>query len=530
MGYLADCIIYPRVSTLKQKEGSSPQEQIKSGIEYCKKKGWTYKIVDDDLGFSASSPRLEDRAGLTKIVDWAEDKLFKFFFVQEYDRFTRNPIVEEFVKVVFRDNGIKIITPFQEFDLEKDEDDFLSALLGLLAKRENKRRIRGFKAGKKGSREKGLYCGGVLPLGYTTNDAEKYKNFIVNPKTAPLYRRIVAEYLKGISSAGLAEKFNKEGIPSVKSSWKFKNSRVVKWTGGAIRDILKNKFYLGKVIEGRQVIPPLISQEEWQRVQKRLAVSAKRTGPSGTKIFLLRDLLWCAKCGVRIKGRTFFSETKKTPAHWIRQYFCSGRITFRDYRGRYEVCKLPLIDMDKLDALVWNRLSMYLLNVDELKKELQKPFEKDDTQKIKERVLDLEGELKRLQQGRNDVLGMLGSGYWSKDEVEKKAEEVMATISEKEIQLSQLKDKVEGEKELEYSLLSLREISKQVKDTLWKFTIEQKRELVLKTVKKIKIDFAEENEETSISGIKVDIAFEVDIMELRNHFELKQRPQLSFRF
>ena len=280
MSYIADCIIYPRVSTEGQKEGFSPQEQIDMGISLCKAKGWTYKVEDGDLGKSGSSDKLEDRTVLKKIVDeWAIEKRFKHLFVAEIDRLSRNPALLFYVKKIFLDSGIKIATPNGIYDLESDKDDFFTDLLGLMAKLDNRTRIANFKRGKSGAKKLGFYIGGPIPPGYDkVKDKDDHKRFIISKTTPNIYLRIVDLYLEqGLSSDRTALRLNQEKVPTTgrfakenPKRKKFKKGFGLYWVGETILSILKNPFYKGKIVDGIQVIPALITEEKWNRIQERI--------------------------------------------------------------------------------------------------------------------------------------------------------------------------------------------------------------------------------------------------------------------
>ena len=136
-----NCAIYIRVSTEKQREKFSLPSQLKILTEYAKFKAWDYIIYDEGAG---SGETLENRPQMLKLLDDARENKFNVCLVIELERLSRDEDLFDWltIKKVFRDNGIKIATPNQTYDLTDDEDDFLSDLFGALAQRETKKLVR----------------------------------------------------------------------------------------------------------------------------------------------------------------------------------------------------------------------------------------------------------------------------------------------------------------------------------------------------------------------------------------------------
>jgi len=482
---------------------------------------------------SSTEPKfLSDRPDLLQILDNVKPGDVPCYFNME--RLSRDGFVRsEFIQRLIHKRGItEIIVSNKIYDLTNESDLMMLGIYSSVTHKQTKEDLLRRIEAKRRHRDEGKFIGGMLPLGYGKNkEQDKHRDFVIDLKGADIYRRIVDKFLTGSSTSDVAIALNREGIPTGKASYGFKDKRITRWRSETVRYILRNPFYLGKVINGKQVIPALISEEKWQKIQEKLRNSASRPGPIGTKTLLLRDLLKCDKCGSRILGRTTFVKRKKKSDHWIKQYYCSNRWIEKEYKDERQYCKSPLIDMDVLDNLVWNRTVMYLLNVDELKKELQKPQDKDETPKIKERMAELQGEIKRLKFAKDDLLSMLGSGYWTRQEVENKVKEVSDRISEAEVEILLFQDRLQGEQRLTHTLLTLKEISQQLKRNLYNYTPEKKRELLLKVIKEIRIDWIDKDvyTETSRDCLSVDIKYVLDIKELRNYFGIMDAHLRSCR-
>ncbi|MDO9712845.1 recombinase family protein [Paracraurococcus lichenis] len=92
-------------------------------------------------------------------------------------------------------------------------------------------------------------------------------------------------------------------------------------------------------------IPPLVSQEHFDRVQARLA-SNRRFAQRNNKAhpYLLRGLVSCGVCGLACLARTNL--------HRYRYYSCTGKLPAL-FSHREQKCPSRLSPAERLDELVW---------------------------------------------------------------------------------------------------------------------------------------------------------------------------------
>ena len=189
------CAIYIRVSSAGQAiKGHSLEAQEKAGISICKQKNLN-PIVFREAGRSANKDNLDNRPVLQRILDLADNDEIQYCFVTELDRLSRNPITLEYIKKVFRDNNVKVITISGEFDFRDDENEFMADLLGLLAKRENRVRVKRSKRAIKEGMLKGNWClgGDTVAFGYHRHE----KKLIIYPDESRFYKMMVDWSLEG---------------------------------------------------------------------------------------------------------------------------------------------------------------------------------------------------------------------------------------------------------------------------------------------------------------------------------------------
>ena len=94
------------------------------------------------------------------------------------------------------------------------------------------------------SKRKGMWMGGVVPLGYTLKD----RHLIVEPEEAELVNRIFDLYLKLGCVSKLREVLERDGVRSKqRTSGTGRSSGGVVYSRGALYGMLQNRIYLGEI-------------------------------------------------------------------------------------------------------------------------------------------------------------------------------------------------------------------------------------------------------------------------------------------
>jgi site-specific DNA recombinase len=101
-------------------------------------------------------------------------------------------------------------------------------------------------------------------------------------------------------------------------------------------------------------VPALISSEQFDAVQRRLAANQRAARRSTRQPYLLRELVSCGVCQLSCTGMTRTPDQTR-----YRYYRCRGKLT-RVSSGRATLCPARLIPATQLDALVWADLCMVL--------------------------------------------------------------------------------------------------------------------------------------------------------------------------
>lgn len=257
--------------------------------------------------------------------------------------------------------GVRVISTTQALGDMTSGNDFLVELLNVgLGHREVLETRQKSIAGVAVKAKQGKFLGGVPPLGYDVVNG----SYVVNPSEARTVRSIFELYGSGKSYNqildAVAGTTGKRGRPLGKNSlhsilaneryigvytWNKRHVKLFhKWAGGTPNpDCVR--------IEG--VIPAIISEELWKKVQKRMSDNKRNARNKAKRSYLLSGLIECEECGAAYVGHT--STNKK--GYQTRSYVCGNK-----YRTR--TCSAKNINADEIETFVVQQLKAYLLSTD----------------------------------------------------------------------------------------------------------------------------------------------------------------------
>lgn len=175
---------------------------------------------------------------------------------------------------------------------------------------------------------------GRPPYGYRVGNRRRLD---LVPDEAVVVRYMFRLYLQeGLGIRRIARCLNEEGI---------KTRRGGNWSMVSIRDILRNRAYLGTYsrfgvrVPGSH--PALISAEDFRRAQECLAARRSSYSPRQTSLFLLSGFAYCGYCGNKMIGVSRRQSWKRqkdgTEAHGTYRYYqCESRTnqSMCDYHTR----------------------------------------------------------------------------------------------------------------------------------------------------------------------------------------------------
>jgi DNA invertase Pin-like site-specific DNA recombinase len=281
------CAVYTRKSSeegLEQDFNSlhAQREACEAFIRSQQGEGWRLvKTAYDDGGLSGGTM---DRPALQRLLDDIRHGLIDVIVVYKVDRLTRS--LADFAKMVeiFDAQGVSFVAVTQQFNTTTSMGRL--TLNVLLSFAQFEREVTGERIRDKfaASKRKGMWMGGVPPLGYDVSE----RRLTVNKTEAVTVREIFERYLVLGSVRLLRDNLERRGVVS-----KVRVSRAGVKTGGrsfsrgALYELLSNPIYIGEVRHKRERHPGqhegILERELWEQVQKHLREHAAQHRKRPTK-------------------------------------------------------------------------------------------------------------------------------------------------------------------------------------------------------------------------------------------------------
>jgi site-specific DNA recombinase len=266
--------IYTRVSTeqgLEQDFNSldAQREACEAYIKSQAHEGWRLlRDRYDDGGYSGGSM---DRPALQNLLSDVEARRIDVIVVYKVDRLTRS--LADFAKLVemFDKHEVSFVSVTQSFNTTTSMGRL--TLNVLLSFAQFEREVTGERIRDKiaASKKKGLWMGGVVPLGYRVEDRALH----VVEDHAAIVRSLFRRYLEAGSVVRLKQQLDAEGfrIP-IRIDGGDRSTGGGLFSRGHIYKLLSNPIYVGRIAHKGQCYeghhPPIVPQELWEQVQRGL--------------------------------------------------------------------------------------------------------------------------------------------------------------------------------------------------------------------------------------------------------------------
>ncbi len=274
------CAIYTRKSSeegLEQDFNSlhAQREACEAFIKSQASEGWKLiKTSYDDGGLSGGTM---ERPALQRLLADIGEGLVDAVVVYKVDRLTRS--LADFAKMVelFDAHGVSFVAVTQQFNTTTSMGRL--TLNVLLSFAQFEREVTGERIRDKiaASKRKGMWMGGVPPLGYDVRE----RRLVINSAEADTVSHIYQRYLELGCVRQLSKDLEKRGIVSkVRVSQKGIKSGGCRFSRGALYELLANPIYIGEIRHKQERHPgqhkAILPRELWERVQQRLNRNAAR--------------------------------------------------------------------------------------------------------------------------------------------------------------------------------------------------------------------------------------------------------------
>ncbi len=291
------CAIYTRKSSeegLEQGFNSldAQREACEAYILSQKTQGWVSMGAYDDRGFSGGNV---ERPGLQRLLGDVATGRVRIVVVYKVDRLTRS--LADFAKMVelFDAHEVSFVSVTQAFNTTSSMGRL--TLNVLLSFAQFEREVTGERIRDKiaASKRKGLWMGGVVPMGYVPNE----RTLAIDEPLATQVREMYRLYLELRSVPAVVMELARRG-------WRTP-ARVTRRTGssggqafsrGHVYRILSNRIYIGQIVHKDEVFegqhPAIVDGALWDAVQAlmRSNVTGHRTRVGAAEPSLLAGLVF----------------------------------------------------------------------------------------------------------------------------------------------------------------------------------------------------------------------------------------------
>lgn len=363
---------YIRVSTAEQIEGESLHTQTKEIEQFAEYHKFDLIEVYEDKGLSGA--KIEHRKALQKMIKDAKRGKFAVLIFYKFSRLARN--VREFQNIIFelKEYGVEVQCVKENIDQNTQTGKLLMNVLSAFAEWEHETIKEQTSVNRLSKwKDKRAFIGKPT-YGYKVVNKNE---LVIEPKEKKVFLEIVDMYTKkGMSHADIVLNLNSRGI---------KSKQGKKWNSPTLGRMLSNPAYYGKLIVNKYVyedgprgagtvrtkklkpesewiyyeIEPLISKKQWDRIQEiknHRKLKSKRINEA-THNYFLRDILYCKRCGGRIKPVTGNTKKDGTTYRYYSCYWSRKNKKSLEMSG-HEKCTLPYIPAQELEQHVLWKLTL----------------------------------------------------------------------------------------------------------------------------------------------------------------------------
>ena len=356
------CAIYTRKSSengLEQSFNSlhAQREACEAYIKSQAHEGWALRpTVYDDGGISGGHV---ERPALQALLNDIRRNLIDVVVVYKVDRLSRS--LADFARLVelFEKHNVSFVSITQHFNTSSSMGRL--TLNVLLSFAQFEREVTGERIRDKiaASKRKGMWMGGVAPLGYDVVE----KKLVINQQEAETVGHIFERYLALKCVRRLKEELDNGGFVS---KVRANGTGNKPFSRGALYTLLKNCTYIGKVRHKDEVFngeqERIIDQDTWSDVESLLKANrSKANQRSKAKVPSLLAGLLCDSRGNPM------SPTHATKGGKRYRYYISQAVLKYEKNKEGDVLRVPA---ESVETICIEQLKLFLNNAGSLLKSL----------------------------------------------------------------------------------------------------------------------------------------------------------------
>jgi DNA invertase Pin-like site-specific DNA recombinase len=264
------CAVYTRKSSeegLEQEFNSlhAQRESCEAYIASQRSEGWV--LVRDQYDDGGISGGTLERPGLRRLLEDIEDGLVDVVVVYKIDRLSRSLMDFSKLVEVFDRNNVTFVSVTQSFNTTTSMGRLTLNILLSFAQFEREVTAERIRDKVRASRMKGMWMGGVPPLGYEVKD----RKLIVKEDDAANVRWIFARFIEIGSGTELARELAARGVQTSRGN------RIDK---KYLYRLLNNRAYIGEAVHKGDSYPGehdgIIDKAVWDKVHAILQESPRK--------------------------------------------------------------------------------------------------------------------------------------------------------------------------------------------------------------------------------------------------------------
>lgn len=378
---------YGRFSSNNQRE-ESIDAQLRAIDEYAEKNNIEIVGTYTDEAQTGKNDNRDDFQRMIEAILLGDVKV-DMILVHKFSRFARSTFDSAIYKKKLKEIGVRVVSVTQLID-DSPEGALLERFLEAIDEYYSANLALEVKKGLRENALKGKKVGGKVVYGYDMGT----DGFLKINHEAEIVRRIFNDFADGISKSQICDAMHKEGI---------KTRKGVHFKIRTIGDMLQNEKYIGifnyklsenEVIRLDNVVPRIIEQDVWNKVQERFT---KRTVARPNKVndYHLTGKAFCSSCGNTISGIGGGKELKS--GEKLYYYECTGKTSHKNgcdnrkinkkWIENAVVCEVLKAAFDentlkKITSLAFAQIektaSGSVENIDRLKRQLKQNLEKQN--------------------------------------------------------------------------------------------------------------------------------------------------------
>ncbi len=499
--------IYTRVSTDEQVTGNGLDIQERALMDYINAHQSQYvfsktnKYVDEWK--SGAEKSKSERPALHKMFQDAKNNKFDILLVWKIDRFFRKTLfLLEWVETLDK-LGIWFISITQPFDTTQPFWKMMLQMLAVISELERDLIRERTQKWILESMKKWKWWRWSPPYWYRVDEN---KNLIIDPNEAKVVKMMFELLVKEkLSLSQLVREVNKAGIETAAHTWslwkrrkkdaKHKNS----WLRWVVHRVVRNEIYKWKLIQNKNMIDKYTGktiekpESEWVVWESPMIVSKKLFEDAQAQLEFNR------RYSERNKKRNVYMLSTLLVDKWSGKkfvWYMSWKKT-KNYRLNSDNTKTSFkiipkwISWDKLEPIVWNKISSILLQPKLIIQELEKLSKDHNEDYVKYQIEILKKKKKSLEDNTRYLLSM--SIDMSVDDMEimkKNIQNNRSDIDKYDLEMKDLESTILSNDQRRAQLKDLEKLSQKFKTLLenGKLSYEIKTQICRLLIKKITLD------------------------------------------